>query len=148
MAGYSGTLLPQKLGIKEGHRVALLEAPLDFEQTLGRLPDAVTLLRHTGSKGFFNVVVLFVTSAAQLRRRFAGLARRLVPDGGLWVAWPKKASGVETDLTESVVRAVGLDAGLVDNKVCAVDEVWSGLRFVIRLKDRPPKKNIRPGGRV
>jgi hypothetical protein len=148
MAGYSGTLLPQKLGIKDGHRVALVEAPPDFEQQLGRLPDTVTLVPNAGGREPFNVIVLFVTSAAQLRRRFTGLARRLVPDGGLWVAWPKKASGVETDLTESVVRTIGLETGLVDNKVCAVDEVWSGLRFVIRLKDRPPKKNIRAGGRV
>ena len=136
MAGYSGTPLPKKLGIKEGHRVALAGAPEDFARTLGELPPGAVLVRHPEDKEPYDVVVLFVTSAAQLRRRFGVLARRLTLDGGLWVAWPKKASGVETDLSESVVRAVGLDEGLVDNKVCAIDDVWSGLRLVIRVQDR------------
>ena len=82
------------------------------------------------------MIVFFTDSRARLRQRFAALADRLSPAGGLWVAWPKKASGVATDLTEDLVRAIGLDGGLVDNKVCAVDETWSGLKFVYRKKDR------------
>jgi hypothetical protein len=86
------------------------------------------------------VIVLFAPDRAALLRGFAGAARRLSAAGGLWVAWPKKASGVATDLTESAVQAVGLGAGLVDNKVCAIDEVWSGLRFVVRVQDRPRRR--------
>jgi hypothetical protein len=84
-----------------------------------------------------DVVLFFVTRRAELERRFSALARALEPAGGLWIAWPKKTAGVATDLSENVVREVGLDNGLVDNKVCAVDDVWSGLRFVYRLADRP-----------
>jgi hypothetical protein len=139
MAGYSATPLAGKLGIKPGHRVALVDAPESFAQTLGELPEGVTL--HTGVPGKvpFDVIVFFTDRRARLRQRFAALAARLSPAGGFWVAWPKKASGVATDLTEDLVREVGLDGGLVDNKVCAVDETWSGLRFVFRLQDRPKK---------
>jgi CheY-like chemotaxis protein len=135
-AGYSGTPLPQKLGIKPEHHVTLLNSPDGFERTLGTLPPKVQLQTKPGNAPASNVIVLFVRSRDQLSREFAATARRLVSNGGLWVAWPKKASGVETDLTEDVVRTIGLAAGLVDNKVCAVDQTWSGLRFVIRLKDR------------
>jgi hypothetical protein len=139
MAGYSSIPLIKKLGIKSGDRLALLDAPRGFDATIGPLPEDVTLAEELGDESF-NVVVLFVPNRAVLLKEFARTARRLVPDGGLWVAWPKKAAKVATDLTEDVVRKIGLDVGLVDNKVCAIDETWSGLRFVIRLQDRPKKK--------
>lgn len=136
MAGYSGTPLAKKLGIKEGARVVLLGAPAGFEKTLEGLPDGVTFVTALRGKAGFDVGVVFVTSAAELGKKFGAAAERLADDGGLWVAWPKKASGVKTDVTETVVREVGLASGLVDNKVCAIDETWSGLRFVVRVKDR------------
>jgi len=139
MAGYSGTPLPRKLGIKPAHRVALINAPAGFEQMLASLPDDVEVIMDLGSGPPIDVVVFFTTRLADLRKRFAGLAKRLSPAAGLWIAWPKKASGVATDLAENVIREVGLNAGLVDNKVCAIDDTWSGLRFVIRLHDRPRK---------
>jgi hypothetical protein len=131
-AGYSGTALPQKLGIKAGHRVLLVGAPDGFG--LGPLPE-VDLHRRAG-RSPYDVVLLFCTDLRRLERQFAPLVARLVTNGGLWVAWPKRASGVATDLDENIIRAVGLAAGLVDNKVCAIDATWSGLRFVIRLRDR------------
>ncbi len=134
MAGYSGKPLAKKLGIKPGHRVSLMNAPERFEPLLGEIPPDVTLSRRLG-KGV-NVVLLFVTTDAGMKRSFAKAQAALAQDGGLWVCWPKRASGVETDLTENTIRDYGLACGLVDNKVCAVDETWSGLRFVIRLKDR------------
>ena len=134
MAGYSGTPLPQKLGIKANARVALVNAPPDFLTTLGALPPEVTLVKQLRAP--LDVIVFFTKSESELLRRFSELAAKLSPAGGLWVAWPKKASGVATDLNDGVVRQTGLEAGLVDNKVCAIDETWSGLRFVIRLKDR------------
>lgn len=136
MAGYSGTPLPAKLGIKPGSVVALVGAPAGFRRTLGALPPAAKIRKDLRGVGKLDVIVFFTERSAELRKRFKALAARLSPAGGLWVAWPKKASGVKTDVTESVVREVGLSAGLVDNKICAVDEVWSGLRFVIRVKDR------------
>jgi hypothetical protein len=135
MAGYSGTPLPKKLGMKEGARVALIGAPNGFDRTLGKLPPGVEV--RTNARGSFDVIVVFVTRRAALERRFAPLARALEPDGGLWVAWPKQASGVATELRFESVQRVGLDAGLVDNKTCAVDEIWSGARFVYRVADRP-----------
>ncbi|GIU89772.1 MAG: DUF3052 domain-containing protein [Acidimicrobiia bacterium] len=135
MAGYSGTPLPQKLGIKAGGRVALVRAPEGFEHTLRPLPERVRL--RTQVRGVQDVVVFFATRRSELERRFPALARSVDPAGGLWIAWPKRSSCVATDLTENVVRDVGLSNGLVDNKVCAVDETWSGLRFVYRLADRP-----------
>lgn len=136
MAGYSGTPLVKKLGIQEDHQVLLVEPPDDFEAALGTLPSGACLVREAEPRHQYPVLLLFVTSLADLKRQFPGLARRLTPAGGLWVAWPKRSSGVKTDLTEDVIRTVGLAANLVDNKVCAISEVWSGLRFVIRLKDR------------
>jgi hypothetical protein len=141
MAGYSGTPLTKKLGIKAGHHVALVNAPSDFEATLDDLPLDVTLARNFGTqKTAFDVFVCFVKDVKELRSSFPACAKRLVSNGGLWVAWPKKASGVATDVTESVVRTFGLDQGLVDNKICAIDETWSGLRFVVRVQDRPARK--------
>ncbi|MFN2595405.1 MAG: DUF3052 domain-containing protein [Actinomycetota bacterium] len=110
-------------------------APSGFDGTLGKLPDGVEILTRPGKQ--MDVVLFFTASSVELRRRFAALARSLAPAGGLWIGWPKKSSGLATDLTENVAREIGLDAGLVDNKVCAIDDTWSGLRFVIRLKDRP-----------
>ncbi|MCA9854191.1 MAG: DUF3052 family protein [Dehalococcoidia bacterium] len=133
MAGYSRTPLPTKLGIKPGHMVVLANAPGDFADVLGELPEGVTVSTHDDR---IDVALLFVTSSGDLAEGWPPLAAAIRPAGGLWVCWPKKASGVETDLTENVIRDFGLSAGLVDNKVCAVDETWSGLRFVYRLKDR------------
>ena len=136
-AGYSGTPLPKKLGMKEGQRVAIVEAPADFERTLGALPDDVTLVRGLGRGAAFDVIVRFVSSRAELARAFPTAVGRLASNGGLWIAWPKKASGVATDMTEYAVREVALPAGLVDNKVCAIDATWSGLRCVWRVENRP-----------
>jgi hypothetical protein len=146
MAGYSGTPLPQKLGIKAGHRVAVLRAPAEFGRVLGTLPDAVRLDNALRGKVPYDVIVLFVTRSVDLARRFVATARHLDPSGGFWVAWPKKASGVATDVTEDTVRNIALEAGLVDNKVCAIDETWSGLRNVVRLADRPKATTrLKPG---
>jgi hypothetical protein len=138
-AGYSGTPLPRKLGIKPDSRLALLGAPPGFDATLGELPAGVSIRRQ--ARGPLDVILAFFVGRADLERRLPALARALQPAGGLWIAWPKRASGVASDLTENVVRELGLVAGLVDNKVCAVDEVWSGLRFVYRLRDRPSGRN-------
>jgi hypothetical protein len=138
MAGYSGTPLVQKLMIKPGHRLALLDAPDGFSKVLGALPDGVSVTGKLGAA--HDVVLLFVTARSDLEKRFAKTAKHLDPAGGLWVAWPKKASGVATDVTEDVVREVALAAGLVDVKVCAIDDTWSGLRCVVRLEDRPARK--------
>ena len=135
MAGYSGTPLPQKLGIVDEMRVALISAPKGFDSTLGVLPPGVVLSEQ--ARGRLDVIVFFATRRRELERRFPVFARALVPDGGLWVGWPKRTSGVATDLTGDVARHIGLTAGLVDNKVCAIDEIWSGLRFVHRVADRP-----------
>ena len=137
-AGYSGTPLPQKLGIKEGARLALLGAPDGFDDTLGALPPGVRISRR--AQGSFDVLVCFLTKRSELERRIDGLKRALDFSGGLWIGWPKRASGLATDVTEDVVRELALAHGLVDNKVCAIDETWSGLRLVYRLTDRPAKE--------
>jgi len=133
VAGYSGTPLVKKLGIKEGCRVAVVAAPNGFADALD-LPDGVVL--RLQARGRLDVVVFFVTRRAELARRFPSLKRGLEPDGGLWIAWPKRTSGVATDLTENPIREIGLGNGLVDNKVAAIDDTWSGLRFVYRVADR------------
>lgn len=125
---YSQTPLPKKLGIKEDSRVALQGAPQGFAEAVGVSPR---------TRGTLDVVVVFATRQGELIRHFPVLARRLEPDGGLWVAWPKKSAKVETDLSFEAVQKVGLDAGLVDNKSCSIDETWQALRFVYRLADRP-----------
>ena len=132
MAGYSGTPLPRKLGIKPGHRVLLLGAPDGF--SLEELPDGVSLVRR--ASGTADVIVAFHDRRAELARRMPRLREMMDPAAGLWIAWPKRASGVPTDLTEDVVREIALANRLVDNKVAALDDTWSGLRLVIRLRDR------------
>jgi hypothetical protein len=137
MAGYSGTPLVKKLGIKENDNVAFVNAPAGFASALD-LPAGVTVRR---SKRPMNFVLLFVKNEKDLKTKFPIYAAQLAPAGMLWVAWPKKSSGVATDLTFNNVQAIGLAQGLVDVKICAVDEVWSGLKFVFRLKDREKIKN-------
>ena len=142
MAGYSGTPLPKKLGIKAGARVGVSKAPPAFREALGELPDGV-IVEDAGGKGgarSYDVVVAFVTATEELVGAFERLRKRLDPAGGLWIGWPKKknAAGISSDVTENLVRDVGLATGLVDNKVCAIDETWSGLRLVIRKELRAP----------
>lgn len=137
MAGYSSTPLPKKLGIKEGSRIALVNAPEDYPRELGELPHNVEFITRITKP--LDIVLLFVLTERALLRDFKKFAAKLVSNGMLWVAWPKKSSGVATDLSENRVRQIGLDAGLVDVKVCAIDDVWSGLKFVYRLKDRATK---------
>ncbi|MGH2869470.1 MAG: DUF3052 domain-containing protein [Solirubrobacteraceae bacterium] len=133
-AGYSGTPLPRKLGIKSGARLALVGAPTGFADTLGGLPPGVVV--RTRLRGGFDVIVAFFVARVELERRLPALRSALDQSGGLWLAWPKRTSGITTDLGEGVVRELGLETGLVDNKVCAIDPTWSGLRFVYRLADR------------
>ena len=146
MAGYSGTPLAKKLGIRPGARLLCINAPQGLEDWLAPLPADVRTVPDgkavpdgeavREAKGAADVILFFATGAKELARRFGPLARRLDAAGGLWVGWPKKSAKVPTDLDEGRVRAVGLAAGLVDNKVCAISAVWSGLRFVYRLRDR------------
>jgi hypothetical protein len=133
-AGYSGTPLIAKLGIKPGMTIAIVHPPDDFDDTLGPLPDGVTVRRSL--RGNLDLILFFTTSRAELERRFTALVAALDADGSLWISWPKKSSGVSTDLTEDVLREVALPEGLVDNKVCAVDDTWSGLRLVVRKENR------------
>ena len=151
-AGYSGTPLPRKLGIKPGARVGLAGAPDGFGALLEPLPDGArveasaapaasaagavlpgTVLPGTGP---FDVIVFFTVEQAELAGRLGELRARMAPAAGLWIAWPKRASRVPTDMTEDVIREIALPTGLVDNKVCAIDQVWSGLRLVIRRELR------------
>ena len=134
MAGYSGTPLVAKLGIKPASRMTLIDAPAAFRKLLEPWPDAAEILGPSATS--LDLAVLFTKSASDLERNFLQAAQRLLPSGALWVAWPKKASGVTTDLGEDRVRSIGLAAGLVDVKVCAIDETWSGLKFVVRTRDR------------
>ena len=137
MPGYSGTPLPKKLGIKPGFRVWLVAMPADVRAELKAELDECEIVRD--GKTPLDFAMLFTKSAAHLVRGFDRISKRLAPAGMLWVSWPKKSSGVATDLDENVVREIGLAAGLVDVKVCAVTEIWSGLKFVRRVKDRPVK---------
>ena len=130
MAGYSGTPLIQKLGIKEGHRVAILAGPPGFD--LGTLPTAATLQTSLAGKAPLDVVIQFCTKRAVFEAQLAKIRPRMAPACGVWIAWPKAASKMPTEVTENVVRDVALPTGLVDNKVCAIDDTWSGLRLVIR----------------
>ncbi|MDQ6874512.1 MAG: DUF3052 domain-containing protein [Actinomycetota bacterium] len=132
-AGYSGTPLPRKLGIEPASRVLLDGPPPGF--ALCGLAPTVTVHQRVGRQPY-DVIVVFCPDLARLTRRFGPLTRRLTAAGALWVGWPKRSGGMATDLTENIVREFGLAAGLVDVKVCAMDEVWSGLKFVVRLRDR------------
>ncbi len=134
MAGYSGTPLPRKLGIKPGATLAIEDAPPGFDATLGELPDDVR--RAGDSETGVDLLVAFHVSRDALEAAFVDQARRIAPDGGYWIAWPKRSSGMPTDITEDVLREVLLPTGLVDNKVCAIDDTWSGLRFVVRKERR------------
>ena len=134
VAGYSKRSLVAKLGIKAGTTLAILNPPRGYERTLGRLPQ--TAIRRWRAAGPLDVIQFFATGKRELERSFSRLTRALAPAGALWISWPKQASRVPTDLTEDVIRAIGLAHGLVDVKVCAVDDVWSGLKLVRRLKDR------------
>jgi hypothetical protein len=133
-AGYSGTPLPQKLGIKEGHVVGTVGAPAGFATLLGALPAGARLV--DGADAARDVVIAFVTARSALAAGLAAWTRAIHPSGGLWIAWPKKTSGVATDITEDTIRQVALPTGLVDNKVCAIDATWSGLRLVVRVENR------------
>ena len=133
-AGYSGTPLKQKLGLKDGFNVVVVNEPPGFRALLDTGPDELTF--KASLRGDVDVVIAFVTEQAELRTRREQLAKAIFPDGAIWVAWPKKASKVPTDITEDTVRDVFLPHGLVDNKVCAIDETWSGLRVVWRKEQR------------
>lgn len=138
-AGYSGTPLAKKLGIEDGHRVALLRPPPGFRALLEGLPASVEPEVDPRGKGPFDVLVLFAPDAAALEQRIPAALKRMTPEAALWVSWPKKSSPLFRDLTEDGVRAVALPLGLVDMKVCAVDQDWSGLKLVVRVENRPKR---------
>jgi hypothetical protein len=133
-AGYSKTPLIDKLGIKPGMRVRLINAPKHYEKLIGRWPDDISIAKST--RGVFDFIHFFTSSVAELSRIFPKLKKNLAMNGTMWVSWPKGGSSIATDLKEEMVRQTGLQCGLVDVKICAVDEDWSGLKFVYRLKDR------------
>ncbi len=133
-AGYSGTPLPQKLGIKPGSKVAVVNAPWEYESVVAPLPDGVSIVSRVPAKAAF--VHLFVRNTAELQRKLPAIEKALVDDGMLWISWPKKSSGLATDLGEDGIRKAALPMGLVDVKVCAVDEIWSGLKLVRRVSRR------------
>jgi hypothetical protein len=135
MAGYSGTPLAKKLGFKEGFRAGFVNPPARFRRDLDPLPADVQILVGRLHK-HLDLIIFFTDSQLNLKKEFKKLAQQLTSNGMLWIAWPKKASGVVTDLSDNSVRQIGLDAGLVDVKVCAVNDIWSGLKFVYRLQDR------------
>jgi hypothetical protein len=138
MAGYSGTPLPKKLGLKEGQRIAIINEPPNFLRDLGALPANTQRVKRLSAP--LDLVLLFVDHEKTLSIQFSSLAKKLSNNGMIWVAWPKKSSGVPTDLTFERVQRIGLKCSLVDVKICAVNDVWSGLKFVIRLKDRKSSK--------
>ena len=131
--GYSGTPLVKKLGIKPGFKIVIVNAPTNLSRSL-KLPAGVAV--NASTRKPTDCALLFVKTEKELLKKFGKLAARLKPAGMLWVAWPKKSSGVHTDLAFANVQAIGLEAGLVDTKICAIDEIWSGLKFVFRLRDR------------
>ncbi len=140
MAGYSGTSLPKKLGIKPNYRAAFLDLPAEVK---AELHDALSAC-HLAKDGRLDFAMIFTKDKAGLKKQFSQFAKQLAPSGMLWVSWPKKSSGVASDLDENIVRSIGLNAGLVDVKVCAVSDVWSGLKFVIPVKDRAKKGRWSP----
>lgn len=134
MVGYSKTPLIKKLGIKPGFKLCIINPPDDYEETLGELPAEVVVAE--APEADLDFIQFFTRSQLELVAEFPALKQALAHSGMLWISWPKKAAKVETDLDENVVRETGLQNGLVDVKVCAVDEIWSGLKFVYRVKDR------------
>ena len=137
-AGYSGTSLPQKLGIKEGTIVVAIDAPENYRKLLGQIPSGVNFAtRPVGNSKFIH---LFIKERRVLQQHLQSLRRKILEDALVWVSWPKKSSGVPTDITEDVIRSVALPLGFVDIKVCAVDEVWSGLKLMIRKENRKSNK--------
>jgi len=144
MAGYSKNPLSQKLGLRPGFRVYIANAPTDFLPLLGPLPDEIEVVRRIGKP--VDYIHLFTTHAAELTQ-LARFLTQIKPDGMIWVSWPKRASKVQTDVTEDVIRSAALPLGLVDIKVCAIDDTWSGLKLVIRREHRPVKKRTQPVNR-
>jgi len=136
MAGYSGTPLVKKLGIKEGFNILIVHAPEDFDTQLELREDVTVSVK---ARKPYDFVLFFTKSQHELEKEFSRYSAKLTPAGMLWVSWPKKTSGVQSDLNENIVRDIGLAKGMVDVKVCAIDDVWSGLKFVFRLRDRPKK---------
>ena len=137
MAGYSGTPLPQKLGIKPGTIVVAIDAPENYRKLLGQIPSGVNFATRPVGKS--NFIHLFVTRRSELAKQLSILRQKIAEDAAVWVSWPKKSSGVATDVTEDIIRAVALPLGFVDIKVCAVDETWSGLKLMIRRENRKSK---------
>jgi hypothetical protein len=136
-AGYSGTPLPRKLGIGEGDELALIGAPEGLaDRLLDDLQGVAVVHSDLADEALFDVIVTFVTGRAELESELGRLRSRMAPACGLWIAWPKQASKVPTDMTDHVVREIALPTGLVDNKVCAIDEIWTALRLVIRRELR------------
>jgi hypothetical protein len=135
-SGYSGTPLARKLGIGEGDEVALIGAPEWLEDTLRAVPDVASVHTDLAEDARYDVIVAFVTRRAELEAQLPRLRSRMAPACGLWIAWPKRSARLPTDMTDQVVRDVALPTGLVDNKVCAIDDTWSGLRLVIRRELR------------
>jgi hypothetical protein len=134
MAGYSGTPLPQKLGIKPGMTIVTINAPAHYRRLLGTIPEGVTFSDRLKSRSRF--IQVFIKKRSELEKRLSILREKILDTGTVWVSWPKKSSGVPTDVTEDVVRAVALPLGFVDVKVCAVDETWSGLKLMVRKENR------------
>lgn len=137
MAGYSGTPLLQKLGIKPGHLISTQNAPASFNKELGPLPEGAAFVGSTAKN--VDAIVSFESSLKEFQKHLPALANRINSDGMIWIGWPKKASGVTTDLSEDLVRKAALKLGLVDIKVCAIDDTWSGLKLVIRKENRAKK---------
>ncbi len=138
MAGYSGTPLPQKLGLKANEAVVLINAPENYAELLGEIPTGIAFSKRMKTGARF--VHLFSKKRSELQKKLAILRQQMADDGTLWVSWPKKSAGVPTDVTEDVIRAVALPLGFVDIKVCAVDETWSGLKLMVRRTNRKSKK--------
>ena len=138
MAGYSGTPLPQKLGIKPGLMVVTINAPANYRRLLGQIPDSVTFSERLKSGSSF--VHLFTSRRSEMQKKMSILRDKISDNGAIWVSWPKKSSGISTDVTEDVIREIALPLGFVDIKVCAVDETWSGLKFMIRRENRKSKR--------
>ncbi len=134
MAGYSGTPLPQKLGIKPGLTVVAINPPANYRRLLGQIPDSITFSERLKSGSSF--VHLFTSRRSEMQKKMSILRDKISDNGAIWVSWPKKSSGISTDVTEDVIREIALPLGFVDIKVCAVDEIWSGLKLMIRRENR------------